>query len=143
MSMRGRKIRCQNATSSGTHTDQEIAEYDAWVDAIGPTNVTQLQWVAWKRLYGTTAYGNLPQHKKHHHVGYCWLPCPYSTQSSDLRTLHLLGTSSPSEGRNSHVGVDDKIYYMATEGGGARWGFECTFDGCPYETAYGVKYFYT
>lgn len=32
----------------------------------------------WEYIYGTTASGNLPQHKKHFHSGHCWAPCPFS-----------------------------------------------------------------
>lgn len=116
MSMRGRYIRC--TTVSGTKEEK------------------------WEALYGSTLYGNLPPHKKHHHVGHCWLPCPYDTICSGTRMQHLIGTTNPAEGQILHE-VVGKHYYMRSWNKGARWGFECTFDGCPYNTTYGSHYFYT
>jgi len=37
--------------------------------------------LTWEEMYGTTAVGNLPQHKKHEHIGNMFMPCPYSTQA--------------------------------------------------------------
>lgn len=90
----------------------------------------------WEDIYGTTLSGNLPQHKKHHHVGHCWVPCPYSTQCGDLRREHLTVSGT----QEDHT-AGGKIHYMATSCRG-KWGFECTFDGCPYYIANGQRYFY-
>lgn len=100
----------------------------------------------WRRIYGTEHYGQLPQDKKSQHSGHSWAPCPYSTQCSDLRTKHLLGLD-PDEPlpssltRVDHTDLNFKVYYMRTFRNG-RWGFECTFDDCPYYLLYGERYFY-
>ena len=90
----------------------------------------------WDQLYGTEVVGNLPQHKKNQHVGHCWAPCPYSTQCSDLRREHLNVTDAP----NDHT-AGGKVHYMTTSCRN-KWGFECTFDSCPYYVANGRRYFY-
>lgn len=98
----------------------------------------------WEYIHGTTIDGNLPQHKKHHHVGHCWCPCPYDTDArcSDLRKEHLLGPP-PFPDTEAHVDANGKEYYMTTSSRGSAWGFECTFSGCPYNDAHGIEYFYT
>lgn len=98
----------------------------------------------WREVYGTDAYGNLPQWKKDQHVGHCYAPCPWSTQSSDLRTRHMLGLSStdPLPARIDHTGADNKIYYMTTTQRGTGWGYECTSDLCSYYIANGVRFFW-
>jgi len=112
MSMRGRAIRCQ--TTNGN----------------------------WEQLYGTTVSGNLPQHKKHHHEGHKWAQCPYDTVSSGIRSRHLTGSDVPVEGQILHEDANGRHYYMKTKSKGPRWGFECTYPGCPYEIATGKPYFY-
>ena len=112
MGLRGRSVRC--TTASGTDEEK------------------------WEQIYGSTLYGNLPQHKKHHHVGHCWAPCPYSTQCSDLRREHMIGTYGGTV--NDHT-ANGKVHYMATSNRGV-WGYECTFDNCPYYTVNGRRYFY-
>ena len=37
--------------------------------------------LTWEELYGSSLDNNLPQHKKHLHIGNMWIPCPYSTQA--------------------------------------------------------------
>ena len=98
----------------------------------------------WRDMYGTDSYGNLPEYKYLHHVGQCWMPCPYSTQSNATRTRVLLGLADvdPLPTQNDHTGSDNKIYYMKAWARGNRWGYECTFDGCPYFTANSERYFY-
>ena len=44
----------------------------------------------WRQIYGTENYGNLPENKKGQHVGHKYAPCPFSTQSNDLRTRIML-----------------------------------------------------
>lgn len=92
----------------------------------------------WERIYGTTAFGNLPQDEKSEHVGNSWVPCPYSTASSDQRTLDLLGSLVT---KVAHQGSDGKDYYMKPSYRG-QWGYECPFDDCPYYLATGSRYFY-
>jgi hypothetical protein len=98
---------------------------------------------AWEHMYGTTASGNLPDWKKDDHEGHCWSQCPYSTQSSDLRTRHLLGLSDtdPLPVKVDHT-ESGRTYFMKTEGKGSAWGYECTYDNCPYYLANGRRYFY-
>jgi hypothetical protein len=97
----------------------------------------------WEYIYGTDAYGNLPQYKKDQHVGHCWHPCPYSLQADDNRVRIMLGLSDtdPLPDRNSHFD-GNKIHYMKTESRGSKWGFECTYDNCSYYTTNGRRYFY-
>lgn len=44
----------------------------------------------WRQIYGTENYGNLPENKKGQHVGHKYAPCPFSTQSGNLRTRIML-----------------------------------------------------
>lgn len=44
----------------------------------------------WRQIYGTENFGNLPENKKGYHVGHKYAPCPFSTQSSYLRTRIML-----------------------------------------------------
>ena len=41
-------------------------------------------------------------------------------------------------GRVDHTDV--KVHYMKTGARGAKWGFECTFENCPYRIAVGRPY---
>jgi len=149
--MRGRYRRC-NTTYSGTAEDW--SDYQSWY-ATHPTysGITFDRWMKWRAVYGTTTYGNLPQHKKHQHVGYCWAPCPYSTQSSTARRENMTGNYlDPYCVQNEETGLctitgtvtfsgtgeDHGIYYMKNK----YRGFECTFDGCPYYLYHGKRYFY-
>jgi hypothetical protein len=122
---------------------QDIAEYDAWV--LANKVVPFDKWLLWKRRVGTSNYGNLPEDKKRlDKVGHCYAPCPYSTQSTDLRTRHLLGLDDdatiPTKVTHEVGGV---TYYMRTANRGSKWGFECTHPGCPYYLLTGEKYFFT
>jgi hypothetical protein len=93
----------------------------------------------WERIYGTTAFGNLPQYTKHEHVGSCWVTCPYSTLSTDQRTIDLLGSLVT---KVEHQDSNNKDYYMRPVYRG-QWGYECTFDDCPYYLSTGLRYFYS
>jgi len=97
----------------------------------------------WLALYGTTASGNLPQWKKDQHEGHCWHPCPYSTQSTALKTRHLrnLGSGDPLPTKVDHSDINGKEYFMRTQRKW-MWGYECTFDDCPYYLDNGERYFY-
>jgi len=102
----------------------------------------------WEYIYGTKHQGNLPGNRKVISaitddvvwVGYSWAPCPYSTSASDERREHLIGETDPSEGKNEHADANGKIYYMKIKGSG--WGFECTFDDCPYKNTHGKPFSY-
>lgn len=96
----------------------------------------------WEYIHGTTHLNNLPDHKKHLHEGHCWTPCPYSAQADNARREVMLGTATPAEGINDHNVSGDQTYYMKTHNKGTAWGFECTFDNCPYYTTHGKRYFY-
>lgn len=95
----------------------------------------------WRNIVGTDNYGNLPEYKKSNHVGHCWKPCPYSTDTPDELTRLLLNIPQtdplPTKNDHTHNGV---TYYMnnAYRGG---WGFVCTFDGCPYYLSTGERFF--
>ena len=112
-------------------------------DVAAGRNTIFEKWLQWRFETGSIYYGNLPHWTKDQHVGHCYAPCPYSTQSVDQRTRSMLGLAptDPLPTRNDHTsgGV---VYYMKTEGKGSVWGFECTFDTCPYYTDNGKRYFY-
>jgi len=113
-------------------------------------NETFERFLQWQYEIGTTAYGNLPQHKKHEHEGYCWMPCAYhrsdhwTQEQIDAmrdRTRTMLGLESwqdPLEGFSDHGD-----YYMRLHAKGNIWGYECTYSGCPYYVTYGERYFYS
>ena len=103
---------------------------------------TFLQWLEHRHRFGTVFYGNLPDYTKVKHVGYCWAPCPYSTQSSDERTRIMLelGPADALPTRNDHSS-GDIIYYMKAYRRQA-WGYQCTFETCPGKSG-NIPYFYT
>lgn len=82
--------------------------------------------------------GNLPEFKKGSFVGNSWNPCPYSTQSSDIRTTALLGSSVI---KSDHTDQNGVVYYLSPSHKG-EWGYVCTFSGCPYIQSTGNQYFY-
>lgn len=98
----------------------------------------------WELIYGTTAIGNLPQHKKHEHTGYCWKPCPYSTQADDVLTRALLGLAPeatlPTKVDHTNI-VEGRTYFMDKDYRGG-WGFFCTYDDCPYYLSTGSRFFH-
>lgn len=130
-------------TVSGNLMEADIAAYDSWVASYGLVPFDK--WLIWKIRIGTDRYGNLPADKRHDgdKVGHCWAPCPYSTQSSEIRTRHLLGLGSNDP---LPVKVDHEAggitYYMQTTSRGNRWGFACPHIGCTYFILTGEKYFY-
>ena len=99
----------------------------------------------WESIYGTTAYGNLPQYKKTEHSGHCWHPCPYSLQCDDTRSRMLLGLdviSGTLPNKVDHMDVEGRFYYMQTTSRGNLWGYECTYPGCSFSGTGGVPYFF-
>lgn len=107
-------------------------DLDAWSErGVGEFE----RFLQWQYERGTTIYGNLPQYKKSQHEGHCWAPCPYSTDSSDARSETMLGFEPAT--KNDH-----DIYYMKTDINGTKWGFTCTYSGCPYLITTGQQYFY-
>lgn len=122
---------------------RDISEYTNWVSEnhVVPFD----EWLLWRINVGTASYGNLPTDKKHDgKVGHCYAPCPYSTQSSELRTRHMLRLSpnDPLPLKVDHSS-GDTTYYMKTASKGSKWGFECTYPACPHNIMSGQKYFYT
>jgi hypothetical protein len=99
------------------------------------------KFLQWRNEIGTTAYGNLPQHKRQEHVGHCWAPCPYSTQSSDFRTRSLLGItiSGSLPTKVNHVLSDGREVFLQNADGGV---FICPFDGCTHYITNGTRYHY-
>jgi len=94
------------------------------------------KFLQWQYEIGTVMYGNLPQYNKNNHTGHCWMPCPYSTDSTDERTEAMLGFNVAK--------VDHGNYYMITQSKGNVWGYECTSNSCPYYVGTGntKRYFY-
>lgn len=134
-----------DVTSSGVidYMNREITEYEVWttMNKVVPFD----KWLLWKRRVGTSNYGNLPSDKKNlNKEGHCYAPCPYSTQSNDVRTALLLGLA---EGDALPAKVDHTAggitYYMETASRGSKWGFECIYPGCPHYLLTGQKYFFT
>jgi len=111
------------------------AEETSWL-ARSPSKPFE-KWLQWKYTHGTEAYGNLPQYKVSEDVGHCHAPCPYSTEATDLRSEHMVG-SVPTKVTHTAGGV---TYYMETAHQG-KWGFKCVYDGCPYYLTNGIRYFY-
>jgi len=123
--------------------NRDIAEYNMWV--LSHSAIPFDKWLLWLRRVGTSNYGNLPtDNKRLNKVGHIYAPCPYSTQSPDLRTTHLLNLT---EGEALPTKIDHSVagltYYMKTASKGGKWGFECTYPGCPYYILTGQKYFFT
>jgi hypothetical protein len=99
------------------------------------------KFLEWRNQHGTTAYGNLPQHKRQDHVGHCWAPCPYSTQSSDFRTRSLLGItiSGSLPTKVDHTLPDGREVFLQNADGGV---FICPFDDCTHYITNGTRYHY-
>lgn len=98
------------------------------------------KWLQWRFEIGssTSLYGNLPHHKRNNHDGHCWMPCPYSTDSTDERSDAMWAVSGhPTLTKNDHGNN-----YMQTDSNGTVWGWRCTYSGCPYEAVYNKPYFY-
>jgi len=97
----------------------------------------------WQKIYGTESIGNLPIFKSNNHEGRSFAPCPYSTQSPELRTRHMLNLtmSGTLPARVNHVDEDGREYFMKTDNQG-DWGYTCTYSGCPYLIDNGREYFY-
>ena len=87
--------------------------------------------------------GNFPEYKVFEHVGKCYAPCCYDIDASDIRTRHLLDipVSGTLPIRVSHIGDDNKHYYMKMVNSGGMWGWECTYSGCPFLLSAGTPYF--
>ncbi len=119
---------------------QEIADYTAWV-AINGT-VPFENWLRWLIRIGTIDYGNLPGNKiNKDKVGHSYAPCPYSTQSNALRSESMLGAAPAA--KTDHTDGSGTIYYLRTASQGSKWGYGCTFIGCPYYINNLQHYFYT
>lgn len=100
------------------------------------------RWLQWKWTYNTEMYGNLPQYRAFEHTGKVYAPCPYDTSCPEERTRILLdlGLSNPLPAQTIHE-IGDRHYYMIETRNG-RWGYQCTFDNCPYYISTGQRFFY-
>ena len=145
-------VDCYNRPSDNPGKIADIAlydemfdiDYDFWYQHHKSTPFERF--LEWRYRYGTTALNNLPQHKRQTHIGHCWAPCPYSTQSPELRTRHMLGLSNtdPLPSRVDHTdSLTDKVWYMSTGNNGSAWGYRCEYPGCPHYLESGQYYFYT
>lgn len=120
-----------------------ILWFDAWnaehgavvggQDLVDSTTLFK-KWLNWRCRVGTPSYANLPQRLRDH-VGISCIPCPYDTKSSSVRANAMLGFF-PAQ-------TDHGIYYMKVSLRGTSWGFECTYDSCPYYISNGQRYFYS
>lgn len=121
-----------------------------------PRDVLEKQSVSWSDRFGTTASGNLPQHKLSDGtcsvtIGNITYPgvsaedfrvnhklCPYSTESS----IHWTKNGEIADG--DLVSHTDTNGIMLRESRGPRHGFLCVDDNCPYyiTVSSGNRYFY-
>jgi hypothetical protein len=128
--------------ANGETFADEYAAWQIWSSAHPSSDATWFTWLRWKYTYGTENYGNLPSYKKSEHTGNCFTPCPYSIQATDIgSTIMLGGIPAGALTKNDHV-INERVYYMRVAANGSVWGYECTFDNCPYYTVYGKRYFY-
>jgi len=121
--------------------------------------------MTWEEMYGTTYEGNLPQHKKHLHIGNSWIACPYSIQALkvyDAEWEAAMGfTRAEYESLYGPLDVNSKIIdmlgfvpsplhnhtlngkdvFMIPKKKGV-WGYECQHPDCPYLLDNGRPYFY-
>ena len=123
--------------------NHDLQEYTDWISGHG--SVPFDKWLIWRIRVGTSRYGNLPKDKERDgKIGHCWAPCPYSTQSTELRTRHLLRLSDsdslPIKVDHTSGGI---TYYMTTSARGSLWGYECSYIGCTHYILNGQKYFFT
>jgi hypothetical protein len=111
------------------------ASEQAMVDPLNDSNYAVFgKWFGWKLMYGSNSGANLPIRLRTH-IGLSCAKCPYDENCDDIRAIHMVG-SVPSN-QNNHGN-----YYMKIEGRGSRWGFVCTYSGCPYLIETGHNYFY-
>ncbi len=122
--------------------DNDISEWNAWTLANG--NIGFDVWLVWKLSIGTTNFNNLSTRKNNiGKVGHSYAPCPYSTQSNETRTRHMLGLSEtdPLPMKEDHTFLQ-VVYYMETSYSG-RWGYKCSFGPfCPGYAVNGNDYIY-
>ena len=136
--------------------EARIADFETWDGQYNEDHTVWItfysnkpfeKWLQWQYKIGTTAYGNLPQHKRNDHNGHCWMPCPYHVDPAwDAEETAIMAERS-----EAMWGVhDDPVLtkndhgenYMQTASNGTVWGWRCTYSGCPYEIAYNKPYFY-
>jgi len=120
---------------------EDLSYYVEWADAhgvISPLDNSNYRvfskWFAWKLTIGSNSGGNLPVRLREH-VGISCAPCPYDSNCDDIRAEIMVG-SVPA------VQTDHGIYYMKVDSRGSKWGFGCTYSGCPYLLDTGKNYFY-
>ena len=121
--------------------DKDIAEWIAWV--LENDDISFDVWLLWKLSIGTANTGNLSgRYTNVGKVGHSYAPCPYSTQSNETRTRHMLGLSEtdPIPLRVDHS-ILQVVYYMETTHSG-RWGFQCSFGPLCPGYANGTNYIY-
>lgn len=137
----GPTIGGMSATYKAELYAEDLTSYVEWADdhgIVNPLNDSNYavfkRWFGWKLMYGTNSGGNLPIRIRDH-VGLFCAKCPYDTNCDDIRAEHMVG-SIPT------VQIDHNIYYMKIEQRGSKWGFICTYSGCPYLADMGQSYFY-
>lgn len=120
----------------------DIAEYTNYITSYG-VGASFKQWLIWRLETGSLVYGSFPENKKHTHIGHCFSPCPYDSACDDVRTRLLLGLndSDPLPAKVLHSSGTIN-YFMETCNRGSKWGYQCTFPGCPFFLAAGKQYFY-
>lgn len=111
--------------------DKDVLDWNTWQAVNGSIEFDV--WLIWKLSRGTVNTGNLPKRINNvNKIGHSYAPCPYSTQSDEVRTRIMLGLSDTEAipTKVDHT-IGSVVYYMETEYSG-RWGFKCSFGAlCP------------
>lgn len=126
-------------TDEAVLTDLFQDEESEWTNRYASTAFEY--WLQWKYEYGSEDYANLPRYKAIENVGSCSAPCPYSTQSVDQRSIDMLG-AVPDGALTKVTHIAGGITYYMRAAYSGQWGYECTYDGCPYYLINGGRYFY-
>lgn len=137
----GPKPGSMNITHKISLYNEDLDYYSSWASDHGiadPLNDSNYaifrKWFGWKLMFGSTSGGNLPTRLRTH-IGLSCAPCPYDTNCDNIRATHMVGSVPLNQS-------DHGIYYMKIEQKGSKWGFICTYSGCPYFIDTGQNYFY-
>lgn len=120
----------------------DLTEFTDWLSdwnaehGGGKTSTPELfaEWLIWRCNVGTANKGNLPT-RKIDHTGIQGVICPFDDQVVMARAIAMLGYLPSTQ-------TNHGSYYMKVSMRGNDWGFECTYDSCPYLLDNGKTYFY-
>jgi hypothetical protein len=121
--------------------NEDLDYYSTWATEQGiadPLNDSNYKvfgkWFSWKLTIGTNSAENLPNRIRDH-VGISGVFCPYDTNCSSIRAVHMVGSVPVVQSNHGD-------FYMKVESHGSKWGFGCTYSGCPYLLDTEKNYFY-